>query len=201
VSGALFGVGEDAIRLDGAVVSTADESAEYTGPTEGDLARIFQVQKEFVFKVIENLGITLTSAERDSIQAIPTESFLAFMAYCRGLDFKSRGMLEDARREFQSASEADKNFGAARRQEKEASMAMSGKEQGSFEQFEVTLTNELSGTGDNLSQFQSSILGNAGFIYGFGTYGEFINYRDIPPQPGPLSDKGTIIIRGNIDAQ
>ena len=74
------------------------------------MKNFFKVQKDFVFKIIDSLDITLTQAERDAIEEIPTESYLAFMAYCRGLDYKSRGMYRDANDAFQQAADEDNNF-------------------------------------------------------------------------------------------
>lgn len=116
ITGSVLSTGDNKIRLDGAIVSTTSSETELPPSTEGSMDDFFRVQKEFVFKVIDQLGVTLTAAERDAIMEIPTESYLAFMAYCRGLDFKRHGMPQAAEREFTLAVDTDPGFGEAGRQ-------------------------------------------------------------------------------------
>ncbi len=205
VTGSIMGTGEKEFRMDGAVVSTADSSAKTTSPTEGTLDRFFQVQKDFVFKVIDNLGITLTPEERDSIQTVPTESFLAFMAYCRGLDYQSRGMIDQARQEYRQATAADNKFIAARQQMKALSLPSSTAPgaPGSLEQLESSAGEESGGdqSSTGLDQFQVGTLDRAGFIKGLNNLDEFGNPPDAPPRTGKVTITGTIIIQGDLDAR
>jgi tetratricopeptide (TPR) repeat protein len=205
VTGSLMGVGDKEFRMDGAVVSTADSSAKPTSPTEGTLDRFFQVQKEFVFKVIDNLGITLTPQERDSIQKVPTESFLAFMAYCRGLDYQSRGMMDQARQEYRQAAAADNKFIAARQQVKTLSLPAptAPGAPGSLEQLESSAGEESGGdqSSTGLDQFQAGTLDRTGFIKDLNNLDEFGNPSDAPPRTGKVTMTGTIIIQGDLDAR
>ncbi len=50
-----------------------------------DLNNLFKIEKEIVFDIIKDLGITLTREERERIEYVPTTNFLAFMNYCLGL--------------------------------------------------------------------------------------------------------------------
>jgi hypothetical protein len=59
---------------------------------------------------IDKLGIKLTKAERDSIAALPTESFLAFLMFSRGLEWFDKAEYQKAAREFNRAVEADPGF-------------------------------------------------------------------------------------------
>ncbi len=113
VTATVLGMGDDQIRLDGVVVNTKDKTTDRTETTEGQLQKVFALQKSFVFKVIDDLGIKLTQAERDSIEAVPTESFLAFLAYSRGLEYQAQGNLGEAEAAFNQAQQADPGFGAA----------------------------------------------------------------------------------------
>jgi tetratricopeptide (TPR) repeat protein len=113
VGGAIMDMGETGIRLNGLLVNTDDSSSEWTDPAEGKLEQIFRVQKDFVFSIIDDLGITLTAEERDAIMEVPTESYLAFLAYCRGLDFQQRGFYRDAEASFNRAVQIDQGFSAA----------------------------------------------------------------------------------------
>lgn len=206
VTGSIMGTGEKDFRLDGAVVNTADSSSQPTGPTEGTLDRFFQVQKDFVFKVIDNLGITLTPEERDSIQQVPTESFLAFMAYCRGLDYQSRGLLDQAKQEYRQAAAADNKFVAARRQVSALSLPTPpapGTPE-SLQQLESSAGGEGGGEGEsssNLGQFQVGALDRAGFIKDLNDLDAFGNPSDAPARTGKVTSSGIIIIQGDLDAK
>jgi tetratricopeptide (TPR) repeat protein len=58
------------------------------------------------------MGIILTEAEKNAIMKIPTESFEAFMAYSRGLNYLDKGMYKEAAQEFQKAISIDPQFSA-----------------------------------------------------------------------------------------
>lgn len=202
VTGSIVGLENDQIRLDGAVVDAADKTTKTTSPTEGQLNHFFKIQKEFVFKVIDDLGITLTPEERDSIQKIPTESYLAFLAYCRGLDYRSRGMLDQARAEFRASASADKNFEQAeigfRATPSQPSTAESGGGElaARFEEQVTTISDNLL-SGSNLGMFQEGAILDNGFIRDFRN---LINFGTLPWTPPRTSDlTGTIIIRGTFD--
>ncbi|UCD17492.1 MAG: tetratricopeptide repeat protein [Candidatus Zixiibacteriota bacterium] len=199
VTGSLLSVGANAIRLDGAVVNTADSRAQVTEPTEGDMRQFFRVQKEFVFKVIDEMGIELTAAERDSILQIPTESYLAFMAYCRGLDFRSRGMPQAAAREFQQAASEDRNFGEAGRQAGSLSAALSAAGPGgeySLDDFEGDMDTRAGGAGDDreLAGRITTVIDNSGVIPDSDIY-------RVPIDQPIVSRNGTVIIRGTFDVE
>ena len=202
VSGVVLGMGDDEIRLDGAVTSTIDSSSKPTAPVQDDLAKFFAVEKEFVFNIIANLGITLTAAERDSIQKIPTESYLAFMAYCRGLELRSQGLYHDAGGEFNRAVTEDNGFDAARQEgESMGRLSAGAGEAQTFEQFETSLTTASDNTqySSELEGFQSSTLSSSGFIGDSGQSEQFGRTPDKPPLPTPVVNAGTVIIRGNLD--
>ncbi|MCK4372529.1 MAG: tetratricopeptide repeat protein, partial [candidate division Zixibacteria bacterium] len=113
VTASVLALGDEGLRLDGSVVSTTDSAAVIPEGVEGKLEDIFALQKRFVFNILDSLGITLTVDERDAIAKVPTESYLAFLAYCRGLDYRQRGMENAARAEFGKAVELDAGFGVA----------------------------------------------------------------------------------------
>ncbi|SYZ72881.1 hypothetical protein TRIP_C20996 [Candidatus Zixiibacteriota bacterium] len=197
VTGSVLNVGDQGLRIDGAIVNTVDSSAEMTGTTEGELKTFFKVQKDFVFKVIDDLGIKLTAAERDSIQKVPTESYLAFMAYCRGLDYKKRGMYGQARAEFSQAAKADGNFQEAQTQFKSTPpKAASGSGEGGFGNFQSSVSSQTEleqiSTIDLQPRLQD-LLQNTGAVR------DWIERHNnlVPPT---TSGTGTVVIRGDIDA-
>lgn len=204
VTGSILGIGDDAIQLDGAIVNTRDSSTVMTGSTEGALNKFFAVQKQFVFKVVEDLGIDLTAEERDAIQKVPTESYLAFMAFCRGLDLRSQGQYDAAQYQFQQAASEDKGFSEAAVQEKAMLNASAASEQpGAFQEFETGLTSasDQEESGEGLGRFQTSALNSHGFITDPDGLDQFGNTPDTPIRTGDIEGFGTVIIRGNLDAK
>jgi len=205
VTGSVLGIGDKTIRLDGAVVSTRDSSSKMTETNEGDIERIFAVQKDFVFKIIDNLGITLTPEERNAIQEVPTESYLAFMAYCRGLDYESRGMVDQARQEYRQAMTQDRSFkqAAAQDQVLARAPAVAAEQSMTPQQFETSLLSTAEGglLTDGLDQFQNSALNDQQFIRDPESLDRYGNTPDAPDRTGEISNVGTVIVRGNLDAQ
>ncbi len=203
VSGVLTGLGENEIRLDGAIVNTTAGTSNPTESSQGELEKFFQIQKEFVFNIIDSLGIKLTIEERNAIQEVPTESYLAFLAYSRGLEFRSMGMYQEAASEFNDAVQLDGNFSAARQQSQSAtrlSATVSGGA-GSLEQLEIAAAGSGGETSGTVESFQSSIIFGSGFINGSDLIDIFGNRPDLPPRPTPIFNVGTVIIRGNLDAE
>nr|MBN2276504.1 tetratricopeptide repeat protein [candidate division Zixibacteria bacterium] len=203
ITGTVLSAGDNALRLDGAIVSTRDSSAERTAPIEGDVNKFFKIQKDFVFGIIDSLGIQLTKAERDAVEEVPTESFLAFMAYCRGLDYQSRGMYDAAREEYNKAVTEDKNFVPAAAKANQVAAVSGGEGGESFETFEEAATSssesETGGEETGLDQTQITTLLNSGFISEQTLYERFGN----PPINPPVINLGSrvIIIRGDLDAE
>lgn len=93
------------------VINQTDAKANVTGTRN----RFFFMEKELVFGILDGLDVTLTQKERDAIQKLPTESFLAFLAYCRGLDYEDRGMYREAAEAYQEAVKIDPNFSKAKK--------------------------------------------------------------------------------------
>ena len=104
------------LRLDANIADAGARAALPVGEISGELARFFRLEKNLVFKVIEELGITLTAAEEKAILTIPTENLLAFLAYSRGLEARDRGDLAGAQKEFQEAIKIDPKFSNAQTQ-------------------------------------------------------------------------------------
>jgi len=203
VTGSVLGIGDDEIKLDGAVVNTRDSSAQMTKPAEGNLEQIFALQKSLVLDVVDNLGITLTPEEREAIRKVPTESYLAFLAYCQGLDYKSRGMFEAAHTQFRQAVQLDRNFQQAAVQSKAMANApaMAAEQSKTFDQFEADLTSasEEGGLNGDLGGFQRSSLELNGFIRNPNILDRYGNTPDAPIRI--VETVGSVIVRGYLDAE
>lgn len=203
VTGSVLGIGDDEIKLDGAVVNVRDSSAQMTEAAEGNLEQIFALQKDLVMDVVSNLGITLTAEERKAIREVPTESYLAFLAYSRGLDYKSRGMFEAAESQFRQAVQLDHNFQQAAVQSKAMANApvMEAQQSKSFEEFEADLTtaSEEGGLDDDVGSFQRSSLELNGFIRNPSILDRYGNTPDAPIRI--VETVGTVIVRGYLNAE
>jgi len=196
VGGSMMELGESGLRLDGVIMNTVDSSASFTEPAEGALKEIFKVQKQFVFDVIDDLGIALTAEERDAISEVPTESYLAFLAYCRGLDYQRRGLLRDAQASYEKAVEYDNNFSRAQNDAAtvEAGVAL-GDAAGSTSGFEAVVagiapspTTPTSGLDSRLR-----IIGN-----NIGVVPDITTLRPVKAPP-PVVGNTTVIIRVDLN--
>jgi len=82
--------------------------------------QLFTLEKNIVFGVFNDLGVTLTTAQRNAIEQRPTRSLQAFLAYSRGLELEDQGRFDDAARFFDNAARIDPSFGAAVQKGQEA---------------------------------------------------------------------------------
>ncbi|MBN1999518.1 tetratricopeptide repeat protein [candidate division KSB1 bacterium] len=112
VSGTLVGLGDHIIRIDMGIIDSKNNSIG-NEKISGSLEQFYQLEKDIVFKLVALLRIKLTSAERQTIEKIPTKNLLAFMAYCRGLDFEDHGNWREAQQEFSKAHQQDPGFYSA----------------------------------------------------------------------------------------
>ena len=101
------------LRLDVASQDIGRAKAPSTQTESDELANLFKVQKETVFKLVKDMGITLTRAEIDEIQTIPTKNLQAFIAYSIGLEKEGQGDFEAAGVYFRQASALDPAFAPA----------------------------------------------------------------------------------------
>ncbi len=114
VQGAFVGLESEQIRIEAALVDARSRSLSGAWRVSGALQDFFRMEKALVFRILDQMGVTLTQEERDAILVIPTENMLAFLAYCQGLDYQDRGLLDQAGAAYARAAELDPHFGAAR---------------------------------------------------------------------------------------
>lgn len=81
------------------------------------LAEILAAEKALVFRLFESLGITLTPAERATIEAQPTKNISALLAYGRGVQRFYEGDYRRSAAEFNRAVRLDPSFKQARSME------------------------------------------------------------------------------------
>jgi len=103
----------DLFRIDAVSTNIATTRQDAQASVSGKQDRFFIMEKELVFGILSDLGVSIAPQERDAIRKVPTESFMAFLAYSRGLDYEDRGLYQDAAKEFQNAVQIDPGFSLA----------------------------------------------------------------------------------------
>jgi|GEM_PF-253711 len=116
IKGAYLDTEKDGLRIDAGIVQAKDRKIGKPKQFKGQLQRVFQLEKNVVFGVVDQMGIKLSQAEKDAISVIPTENLLAFLAYSKGLDYQDKGMYREARQEFRKAVQLDPKFEKAAEQ-------------------------------------------------------------------------------------
>jgi TolB-like protein len=102
------------LRLDATVVDAKDAKVIATGTGSDKLQELFALQKQVLFRLVDQLGITLTPADRRALSERPTADLQAFLAYSRGLEAEDRGDWPGAESNFTTAVGRDPNFRAAK---------------------------------------------------------------------------------------
>jgi TolB-like protein len=119
---------QDGFQLRTSAVVT-DVSSSALGPTAQDTRSvddIFTMEKNIVLGLLQNMGITLTTAERNAIEQRQTRSLAAFLAFSNGLELNDRGLYAEASREFDRAVQLDPGFVAAAQKGQQARAAQNG---------------------------------------------------------------------------
>ena len=123
-------LGGEELRTDLALADLDQAGQAPDLETRSDLLEnLFQLEKEIVFQLVDQLGVELSPAEREEIERVPTRNLQAFLAYSQGLEAEARGDYEAAAQAFQRAQELDPGFSeAASRQEEAEGLSAAGGE-------------------------------------------------------------------------
>lgn len=116
------------LRVDAAVIDVP--STRLTGATNDDRAldELLTLEKNIALGLFQQLGVTLTTAERNAIEQRPTRSLSAFLAYSRGLLLEDEGQFERAETFYRDAVRLDPGFGAAQAKDRETRNLIAGSE-------------------------------------------------------------------------
>lgn len=101
---------EGRLRFDPQLVRTTTGDIDPGKEQVGELAQFFQIEKRIVWDVLKKLRIEPSLTEKLELDKVPTESFVAFLAYSRGLDDEDAGRYGDAKREYERAASVDPAF-------------------------------------------------------------------------------------------
>ena len=107
------GANQNQIQVDATVVSATNASVLASGQAADQLQQLFTIQKAVLFRLLEQLQIPLSPAERRALSERPTADLQAFLAFSRGLEAEDRGDFSAAQVEYRSALARDPNFRAA----------------------------------------------------------------------------------------
>ena len=102
------------LRLDAAVVDASNSSVVATGAGTDQLQQLFALEKQVLFRLLDQMGMTLTPAERRALSERPTADLQAFLAFSRGLEAEDRGDFAGAEAGYSAAIARDPNFRQAR---------------------------------------------------------------------------------------
>lgn len=113
VKGSYFDLSNDQVRIDAIIAQTRTGSLVGSIDISGKTTEFFRLQKELVFKIIDELNIKISDSEREAILTIPTENMFAFLQYSQGIDFEDKGMYNQAITAYSAAVQADPKFSQA----------------------------------------------------------------------------------------
>jgi tetratricopeptide (TPR) repeat protein len=130
VQGSILQVGKSQLRVDAAVLDVPTTQLRGTAQGEEQMDRLFDLEKRIALGLFDQLGVTLTVAERNAIEQRPTRSLAAFLAYSRGLTAEDDGRFDEASRFYRDALRIDPGFGAAQQRNREASIITGSRQSG-----------------------------------------------------------------------
>ena len=117
----------DRLRVQAGIMNTQTSARAGDGSaSENTLEQLFAIEKAIVLDLFNDLGVVLTTAERNAIEERPTRSLQAFLAYSKGLRLEDEGKYDEASRSFSDAARIDPAFGAASVKSAETSAAAVG---------------------------------------------------------------------------
>jgi TolB-like protein len=114
VVGSLLQAPGGQLSIDARIADAATSEVRQAVSARAPLADILDAEKALVFRLFDELGVTLTPAERVAVEQRPTRNIAALLAYSRGVRHEVHGRYEEARAEYASAVQIDPSFELAR---------------------------------------------------------------------------------------
>lgn len=108
------------LKVDATVVDAKDAKVIASGTGQDKLQELFALQKQILFRLVDQMGLQLSAADRRALSERPTADLQAFLAYSRGLESEDRGDWTAAATNFTAAVARDPNFRAAKDKEAKA---------------------------------------------------------------------------------
>jgi TolB-like protein/Tfp pilus assembly protein PilF len=114
ISGSVERLDDIKIRLNGGVVETETGRLRGEGVRlSGNISDILGLEKRAMLDFIEDLGLRPTLEEEAAIQPPATNNNLAFIAFCKGLDYEDQQQFGPAQAQYEQALKLDPDFNLA----------------------------------------------------------------------------------------
>jgi len=126
VQGTILQLDTSRLRVDAAVVDVPTTRVRGVAQGSDELEQLFALEKRIALDLFDDLGVTLTVAERNAIEQRPTRSLAAFLAYSRGLTAEDERRYDDASRFYRDAIRIDPGFGEALQKDREVRELVTG---------------------------------------------------------------------------
>ncbi len=127
VGGSYLVADDEELRLQVTLANVASgEQIPQLDRQRASLDKMFDLQKEVTFSIVDQLGVELTPQERAAIEEVPTRNIQAFLAYSRGLTEEDRGNYGAAAQAYQEAQQIDPDFEQASQREQKAKNVQAG---------------------------------------------------------------------------
>ncbi len=110
VTGTLVDLGDQYLRVDANISNAKTGGDREMRKLTGSLEDVLKIEKNIAFSIIDLYGIKLTKQEQAAIEKMPTTNMMAFMAYCRGLNYEDQGLWQKAKTEYDTAIKIDPGF-------------------------------------------------------------------------------------------
>ena len=107
---------DNRVRVIAQLIDADDGTHRWSKSFDRDLQDIFAIQDEIAQEVVKALKVSLSLAEQDRLERVPTENIAALEAYLLGrqrMAKRTSGALAEAVGYFQHATERDPNFALA----------------------------------------------------------------------------------------
>jgi curli biogenesis system outer membrane secretion channel CsgG len=114
VVGSLTEAPQSRIGLGAAVTDVPTGQLRPAGTAAVQLTDILRAEKQLAFSVFDALGVTLTPAERRTIEELATQNMAALLAYSRGVRYEVGGSYDQAAAQYAIATREDPSFDRAR---------------------------------------------------------------------------------------
>jgi tetratricopeptide (TPR) repeat protein len=127
VGGNILQLGTDRLRADAFLLNVQTAATQGTAATDQQpIDQLFTLEKNVVLRLFADMGVTLTTAERNAIEQRPTRSLAAFLAYSRGLEAQDGAHFDEAARFYDNAFRLDPGFRGAQQRGQEMKNIVAG---------------------------------------------------------------------------
>ena len=127
VGGNILQLGTDQLRADAFLLNVQTAATQGTAATDQQpIDQLFTLEKNVVLRLFADMGVTLTTAERNAIEQRPTRSLAAFLAYSHGLEAQDGARFDEAARFYDNAFRLDPGFRGAQQRGQEMKNIVAG---------------------------------------------------------------------------